>query len=121
MSLSGTYRTTYREMAAMVQCRSKLKLSMNQIAELFGRSRQTVHRYVKYVGVDNRRRSDSLRRHLTYHFKKTLGTLKLRVKMYIVGLADFKTAIKCRMVPLVTLDWFLESENCYEQEEEDPA
>ena len=43
------------------------------------------------------------------------------LKMYLQGLSGFEDVILCKSVPLVTIDWFLSSENSLRDEEEDPA
>jgi hypothetical protein len=104
-----------------VLLRVKCRMSMNQIARVMKRSTQTVHKYVVGMGYSNRRLSPSVRRHLKRNFMGKIKQLQLRVKMFLEGLCSFADAIQCASVPMVTLDWFLRSENSGEEEEEDPA
>lgn len=120
-SLSGTFRTTSLEQSAMVRCRSELKLSVNQIAKVLRRSSNTVHKYVKAIARDNRRLSPSMRRHLNACFQRNVKNLSFRLKMYLEGFAGFEDVIQSKSVPMVTLDWFLASENYTGEEDEDPA
>jgi hypothetical protein len=96
-------------------------MSINQIARVMRRSTQTVYRYVRYVGISNRRLSPSTRRHLHRHFVGNIKQLQLRMKMFMKGLCDFADAVQCGTVPMVTVDWFLRCENTPEEEGEDPA
>jgi len=105
----------------MVLCRSKLRLSINQIAKMMGRSTSTIHRYVKGVAVDNRRKRPVLRRHAHSKFQHTVFEIRIRMRMFLDGLASFEDAMSSKAIPLITLDWFLRSENSLGEEEEDPA
>lgn len=123
-SLAGTYRVSNREMCVLCALRShkKLRLSMNQIARVMSRSRSTVHEYVKQIKRDNRMASPTIRHNNKVRFEFMLGSLRLKMKMYLKGFFnDFEEALDCRSVPVRTLDAFFLNENTFDEEEEDPA
>ena len=104
----------------MVLCRAKLKMSMNQIAQVFGRSRATIHKYVNEVGTNNRRISNYQRIFNNSRFKHVFLDLKVKMKMFLQHLISFQEAMTMESISVAALDWYI-SENCFQEEEEDPA
>jgi len=122
--LSGTYRVGAKELGAMCELRinRKMRLSINQIADVFDRSTSTVHSYVGKLKYDNRRAHPTVRRNRNRQFTFMLPSLRLKIKMYFKGLFQtIEEALLCKTIPISSLDWFLETENSPIEEEEDPA
>jgi len=105
----------------MVLCRAKLRLSMNQIAKVFGRSTATVYKYVKLVGINNRRLNHRSRLYNNSRFKHCFTDIKIKMKMFLQGLISFQEAMTMDRVSIAALDWYIRSKNWSTEEEEDPA
>jgi len=111
-SLSGTFRTTDREKVAMIKCRTKLKLSINQIAQVMRRSTSTVYKYVGIIArVDNRRLTPSMRSKRNAIFQRNIMNLRFRLKLYLHGIGTFDDIFLRKSFPLAAVDWFRVSEN----------
>lgn len=120
MSVSGSYRTVYREQCGMILLRKKGH-SINQIAGVMGRSTRTVWNIVKGMPLDNRTRSYMTRNQLSFAFKGRFNELKVRVRLFLRGLS-WDEAMKLPLSRLV-IHFLSEtvSKNDSEEEEEDPA
>jgi len=104
----------------MVLCRAKLRLSMNQIAKVFGRSTATVYKYVTKQ-IDNRRLTHRARLYNNSRFKHCFTDIKIKMKMFLQGLISFQEAMTMDRVSIAALDWYIRSKNWSTEEEEDPA
>ena len=105
----------------MVLCRAKLRLSMNQIAKVFGRSTATVYKYVTKQ-IDNRRLTHRARLYNNSRFKHCFTDIKIKMKMFLQGLISFQEAMTIDSVSIAALDWYIgANENWCDDQEGDPA
>jgi len=124
--LSGFFRVREREGEVICHLRSVKRMSVNHIADVLGRSLQTIHRFTSFVDPtgDNRRDSPLSRSKRVMAFKAKMLELRVRVKMFLDGtFVSIAEALNARSVPLRVLEKFFAelSENSLGEEDEDPA
>lgn len=126
--LSRFYRINEREAQIIQHLRVKMKLSVNHISSLLGRSTASVHSFTSWynnipgISVDNRRNSPSSRSMGVLAFKSKMLDLRIRVGLYLRGfVSTLEEALALRKG---TLNLFFEpeeeSENSGDEQDEDP-
>ena len=120
-NLSGNFRLASREYGAVNFLRNKMRMNIDHIAKVLGRSKASVHRVIRISGlprIDNRGQTKNAWKVRQYDFDHMKHNLRIKVKLYLKGLVDtLDEALVIRMVPLS----FFECENSDGEEDEDPA
>jgi len=115
-SLAGTFRVGDREARAMSYLRAN-NWGILLIADLLGRSLQTIHRFIKGALMDNRRRpAHNTQRISRSYYLLNRGEYRIKFKMYLDGFYNTpKEAMEAKMIPLKVLEYYddynLASEN----------
>lgn len=122
-SLSGAFRLTSREYGAVNYMRRRMNMNLTHIASALGRSVASIHRVIR-VGapcpVDNRGQTKTAYGNRRYAFDMNKRSLRLRVRMYFLGIVDtLQEALDAQSIPLPLLKKL--SESTGDSEEEDPA
>ena len=128
LRVSPSYHIKDREAQAIQHLRVNMKMSVNHIAQLLGRSTASIHSFTSYynetVGTIDNRRNKPLSRSLgVMNFKSKLLDVRLRVSLFLRGFVQsLEEALHLKPG---TLNIFFEasepSENSDAESEEDPA
>ena len=128
MRVSPNYRIKDREAQVIQHLRVRMKLSVNHIASVLGRSTSTIHTFTSWYNqtlspIDNRKNKPRTRSLGVMAFKSKLLELRLKVGLYLRGFVQ--TLEEAIHLKPGTVNIFFEgpeeTENTSAENEEDPA
>lgn len=115
------------EVSAMIYLRKQRQLSINQIAEVLGRSTSTVYDHVKQLDkrINNRTNTAFTKALNKSRFESQKLTMKIQLKTYFAGIVDYiSEALGLKTLPLILVDnlarMSMETENTTGSEEDKP-
>jgi hypothetical protein len=126
--LSRFYRINNKEAQVISHLRVRMKMSVNHIASLLGRSTASIHTFSSWyneipgVNVDNRRNSPRARSLGVISFKSKMLDLRIRIGLYLRGVvASLEEALALRQGTLsIFFEPIEESENSDDEQEKEP-